>query len=506
MGLRSPRVPPLRPRFAAALGGISMALLAGLGACAVGPNFHRPAPPQATDYGSAPVSGPTVASPGAGGAAQSFTPGLDIPAEWWKLFQSEKLTALVSESLRGNPNLAAAQAALRQSSELYKAQRTSFLPVVQGSFDAQRARNPVDTLANPTSLAQVNPYYNLFTAQLSLSYAPDVFAGMRRSLEATRAGMNATRFELIATYVTLSSNVVVTAVQEASFRGQIAATRRLLELQHIMTETVERQRALGTASELDLLAQRATEAQTAATLAPLEKQLGQIRDALTALLGRLPSEEPAETFTLADLTLPTELPVTLPSKLIEQRPDIRQAEENLHAASAQAGVALADMLPQFAISADTGSAALELNKLLTPYTGFWTVGASLTQTLFDAGALIHRHRAADAALDQAAAQYRGAVILACQNVADTLRALKADAYALAAEDAAEVAARKAFDLARQQRELGTISEVVLMSSEQTYRQAEIALVQAQANRYADTAGLFQALGGGWWNRSEAFLK
>jgi NodT family efflux transporter outer membrane factor (OMF) lipoprotein len=486
--------------------GVSVALAAILAACAVGPNFHRPAAPTAADYGSAPSRGETVASAGSGGAAQTFTLGRDIPAEWWKLFESEKLTALVTQSLKGNPNLAAAQAALRQANELYKAQRTSFLPVVQGSFDAQRAKNSVDTLANPTTFAQVNPYYNLFTAQLSLSYTPDVFGGMRRSLEATRAGVQATRFQLIATYVTLSSNVVVTAIAEGSLRGQIAATARLLELQHQLTETVRRQRSLGTASELDLLAQQAAEAQTAATLPPLTKQLGQTRDALTALLGKLPSQEPPETFTLEDLTLPTELPVSLPSRLIEQRPDIRQAEENLHAASALVGVALADMLPQFTISAGTGSAALEINKLFTPYTGFWDVGASLTQTLFDAGALIYRHRAADAALDEAAAQYRAAVILACQNVADTLRALQADADALKANADADVAARAAYELARQQFQLGTISQVALLNAEQTYRQAEIALVQARANRYADTAGLFQALGGGWWNSSEASFK
>jgi NodT family efflux transporter outer membrane factor (OMF) lipoprotein len=486
--------------------GVPAALAAILAACAVGPNFHRPAAPKAPDYGSAPSKGETTASPGTGGAAQTLTPGLDISAEWWKLFQSEKLTALVTQSLKGNPNLAAAQAALRQANELYKAQRTSFLPLVQGSFDAQRAKNAVDTLANPTTSAQVNPYYNLFTAQLDLSYTPDVFGGMRRSLEATRAGVQATRFQLIATYVTLSSNVVVTAIEEGSLRGQIAATTRLLELQHQLTETVRRQRALGTASELDLLAQRAAEAQTAATLPPLTKQLGHTRDALTALLGKLPSEEPPETFTLEDLTLPTQLPVTLPSKLIEQRPDIRQAEENLHAASALVGVALADMLPQFTISANTGSAVLEINKLFTPYTGFWSVGASLTQTLFDAGALIHRHRAADAALDEAAAQYRAAVILACQNVADTLRALAADADALKASADADSAAQAAYELARQQFQLGTISQVALLNAEQTYRQAEIALVQARANRYADTAGLFQALGGGWWNSAEASFK
>lgn len=482
------------------------ALTASLAACAVGPSYHRPAAPRAGDYGSAPSTGATVASPGTGGAAQTFTPGLDIPAEWWKLFQSEKLSALVAQSLKGNPSLDAARAALRQANELYKAQRTAFLPVVQGSFDAQRAKNAVDTLANPTTFAQVNPYYNLFTAQLNLSYAPDVFGGLRRSLEATRAGVAATRYELLATYVTLTSNVVVTAVQEASLRGQIGATERLVEMQHHMTETVRRQRALGTASELDLLAQQAAEAQIAATLPPLARQLGQTRDALSALLGKLPSEEPPETFTLEDLTLPTDLPVTLPSKLIEQRPDVRQAEENLHAASAQVGVALADMLPQFSINADTGSAALEINKLFTPYTGFWDVGASLTQTLFDAGALIHRKKAADAALDQAGAQYRAAVILACQNVADTLRGLKADADALKAAADADAAARASFELARRQYELGTISQMALMNAEQTYQQAELAVVQARANRFADTAGLFQALGGGWWNSSEASLR
>ncbi len=479
---------------------------ATLAACAVGPNYHRPPAPTAADYGSAPSTGATAGSPGNDGPAQTFTPGLDIPAEWWTLFQSQKLTALVAQSLKGNPNLTAAQAALRQAQDLYKAQRTSLLPVVQGELDAQRARNPVVTLANPTNLPQANPYYNLFTAQLDLSYSPDVFGGTRRGLEAARAGVAATRFELIATYVTLSSNVVVTAVQEAALRGQIAATERLLELERQLTDTVRQQRALGTASDLDLLAQESAEAQTAATLPPLEKQLGQTRDALTALLGRLPSEEPPETFTLEELSLPTALPVSLPSKLVEQRPDVRAAEENLHAASAQVGVALANMLPQFTISADTGSASLAINKLFSPYTGFWDLGTSLTQTLFDAGALIYRKRAANAALDEAAAEYRAAVILACQNVADTLRALQADADALKASAAADGAARKSFELAREQQQLGAISVVALLNAEQAYQQAEVALVQARANRYADTAGLFQALGGGWWNGSEASFK
>lgn len=484
-----------------AVGGMTaLALVAGLSDCAVGPNFKRPTPPPASDYGSAPSQGETASTPGTGGNTQLFVAALDIPSQWWTLFQSPKLDGLVEQALQSNPDLAAAKAALRQAHELYLAQRTTFWPTIQGSFAAQRDKNAVGTIANPTSLPQENPYFNLYTAQLSLSYLPDIFGGTRRAVEAARAQDDSTRFQLEATYLTLSSNVVVTAITEASLREQIAATQRMLELQHQLTEKVRQQKALGTASNLDVLSQEAAEAQTAATLPPLQKQLGQTRDELTALVGRLPSEEPAETFRLEELTLPGELPVSLPSKLVEQRPDVRQAEENLHFASAEAGVAIADMLPQFAITGTWGSTSLAAGDLFKSGTGFWDVGASLTQTLFDAGALLHRHRAADAALDEAGAQYRAAVILACQNVADTLRALQADANALKANAEAERAAKASFDLARQQRELGTISLVAVLNAEQSYQQAELALVQAQANRYSDTAGLFQALGGGWWNR------
>ena len=490
--------------LSAALRLAAIAAATALAGCAVGPNYHRPPAPAAADYGSAPAAGTTSAAPGAGGEAQHFVGGLDISAQWWTLFRSSELSALVEQSLSGNPNMAAAQAALRQAHDLYKAQRTSLFPTVQGEFDATRSKYATNTLTAPT--VATSSIYNLYTAELSVSYMPDVFGGTRRALEAARAQVDATRYQLIATYVTLSSNVVATAVQEASLRGQIAATERLLELQRQLTATVRGQQGIGTASNADLLAQLAAEAQIAATLPPLRKQLGQTRDALTALLGKLPAEEPAATFKLEDLTLPTELPVSLPSKLVEQRPDVRQAEENLHAASAQVGVALANMLPQFTITADTGSTALQMGQLFGPYTGFWDLGASLTQTLFDAGALIYRHRAADDALDEAAAQYRAAVILACQNVADTLRALQADADALQASAEADRAAKASFELAAQQYRIGTLSEVALLNAEQTYQQAQIARVQAQANRYADTAGLFQALGGGWWNLPEATFK
>ncbi len=477
------------------------ALLAVLTACAVGPDFKRPTPPAATGYGGAPMQGQTTAAEDTGGgAAQRFIAGMDIPSQWWTLFQSPKLNQLIEQALKANPEVGAAQASLRQAHELYSAQWTAYFPTIQGNFNGERSEFPTNTLTSPTVASSST--YSLYTAQLTLSYAPDVFGATRRAVELAKTQVESSRFQLEATYLTLSSNVVVTAVQEASLRGQIAATMRLLELQHELSEKVRRQRILGTASDLDVLAQESSEAQTAQTLPPLQKQLGQTRDALTALLGRLPSDEPQETFRLEELTLPTDLPVSLPSKLIEQRPDVRQAEENMHAASAAVGVALTNMLPQFAINADTGSSALTLGRLFSPYTGFWDLGASLTQTLFDAGALLHKKRAADAALDQAAAQYRAAVILACQNVADTLRALQSDADALKASGEAERAAKRTFDLAERQRALGTISLVAVLNAEQAYRQAELALVVAQANRYADTAGLFQALGGGWWHRTE----
>jgi NodT family efflux transporter outer membrane factor (OMF) lipoprotein len=471
---------------------------ASLAACAVGPNFKPPPAPSARDYGSAPMQGEIASADG----PQQLVPGMDIPSQWWTLFQSPALNHLVEQALKGSPDVGAAQAALRQAHELYAAQWSSLFPSVQGEFSGIRAKNAVGTIANPTNLPQSNPYYNLFTAELTLSYYPDLFGGTRRAIEQSKAQVDATHFQLEATYLTLSSNVVVTAIQEASLRGQIAATERLLELQHQLTDKVQRQRTLGTVNDLDVLTQQSLEAQTAQTLPPLQKQLGQTRDALTALLGRLPADEPPERFELSDLRLPTDLPVSVPSQLIEQRPDVRLAQENLHAASAAVGVAVANRLPQFSVNADLGSNALSLQQLFSPYTGFWDIGASLTQTLFDAGALRHKNRAADAALDQANAQYRAAVILACQNVADTLRALQSDADAVKASAEAQRAAKASFDLVQRQRTLGAINLIVVVNAEQAYRQAELGLIQAQANRYADTAGLFQALGGGWWTRTE----
>lgn len=479
---------------------LAWALVAGLSACAVGPDFKEPAAPAARGYTVEPLAKTTASTSAMAGAEQRFVEGMNIPAQWWTLFQSAKLNALVERSLKGNPSVEAAKAALREAHELYSAQWAAFLPTVQGNFNQTRSKNASNSVATP--VATPNPYYSLSTAQLTLSYAPDVFGGTRRAVEVAKAGEEATRFQLDAAYITLSSNVVATTVQEASLREQIAATERLIEIEHQLTETVQRERELGTATQLDLLLQQSTEAQTRATLPALQKQLAQARDALAALMGSFPDDASIAEFRLTDLTLPRDLPVSLPSKLVEQRPDVRQAEENLHAATAQVGVAVSNFLPQFSIDGNVGSSALTIGKLFTPYNGFWTIGTSLTQTLFDGGILLHRRRAADAALDEAGAQYRSTVIAAVQDVADTLRALQSDADAVKANNEAAQAAERSLDIARGQYRLGAVSLVALLATEVAYRQAELNLIQAQANRFADTAGLFQALGGGWWNRPE----
>jgi len=474
---------------------LGLALTLTLAACAVGPDFERPAPPAAQSYTVTPLPASTVA---AEGKAQSFAPGQDLPALWWTLFHSPALDALVKKALAGNPTLDSARAALRQAHELTEAQRTAFFPVLAGDLTQVRGKNAQNSIAPPTQL--VNPYYSLYTAQLSVTYAPDLWGATRRAVESAEAQEQGTRFQYEAAYLTLSSTVVVTVIGEASLRAQLAANRRLLAIAHELTEKIERQRVLGTASELDLLAQQAAEAQIAQAIPPLERQLAQTRDALAALLGIPPSDLTGDDIALDDLSLPEQLPVSLPARLVEQRPDIRQAEEAMHAASAEVGVAISDMLPQVAITGALGSGALTPSKLFTPGNGFWSAGSSLTQTLFDSGALLHKRRAADAALDQAGALYRAAVIGALQNVADGLEAVKTDADALKAAADAEHAARRSWDLARRQRDIGMISLVLLLNAEQTYQQAEIALVGARAARLSDTAGLFQALGGGWWNR------
>lgn len=457
----------------------------------VGPDFHRPAPPAVDRYTA--ESLPQQTSPGAAGAAQKFLLQQEVPRNWWLLFGSPQIDALVDEALRANPDVASAQAALRQALENTAAQRGSYAPIVQGSFDASRNRDATGVLS--PNLSSGSPLYSLFTPQVTVSYVPDVFGANRRQVESLAAQAEAAQFQLAATYLTLTANVVMAAVQEAGLHAQIAATEKVIALERKSLDVLKRELELGAVAEADVYAQEAALAQLESTLPTLRRQLYVAHDQLAMLTGHFPSEFPPLDLQLEQLTLPADLPLGLPSQLVERRPDVRAAEAQLHAAMAQVGVAITNMLPQITLTANAGSIATALGDLFKAGTGFWSLGANASQTLFAGGTLLHRKRAADAALDQAGAAYKSAVLTAFQNVADALHALNSDADALNAANRAQEAAEKSLGVARHQLELGSVSYLVVINGEQTYQQALTAVVQARTNQFADTAALFQALGG-----------
>lgn len=476
---------------------LSLACITLLGGCAVGPDYVRPDSKLPSSYTAEPTNVSTVSSNGKLGDAQTFVAERDIPAKWWELFHSPALNDLVTASLKQNPNIDAAQAALRGAMESVYAQQGYFYPNVGASFVPSRQR-VAGTLAS--GAASNASYYSLYTAQVSVSYTADVFGGNRRQVESLKAQAESQRFQLEATYLTLSSNVVNAAIQEAGLRGQIAATKEIIADQTRLMEIFQRQYRLGQVAEADVATQEAALAAAEATLPPLEKQLAIQRDLLSNLAGRFPNESLAETFDFDSMQLPAELPLSLPSALVEHRPDVRAAEELLHSASAEIGVAVANRLPNITLGISSyGSAALTMADLFKSGTGFWEVAGGITQPIFDGGTLKHKEGAARAAYDQAAAQYRATVLNAFQNVADALHAIQADAVALRAADKAEKSAAKSLEIAKRQLALGDISTLMLLGTEQAYQQAKLNLVQTQANRLQDTVALFQALGGGYWN-------
>jgi NodT family efflux transporter outer membrane factor (OMF) lipoprotein len=467
-----------------------------LGACAVGPDFAPPPAPPVGGYTSDTPPATTASAAVPGGAAQQFVMGRDIPGEWWKVFHSKEIDALIAEALRANPSLQAAQAALWQAKETLYAAGGKLLPNVDANASAVRQQFSPAEFGLPGAPST----FNLYQATVNVSYAPDVFGGQRRLIEATAAAAELQRFELEATYLTLTANVVTAAIQEASLRGQIEATEQIIKAEADQLVVVRNQFEAGAANRADVLTQESEVATTQATLPPLQKQLQQQRHVLLALIGRFPSEDRGDHVQLPSLRLPTALPVSVPSQLVEQRPDVRAAQAQLHQASAQIGVAVANRLPQFSLTAAYGSAALTPASLFTPATAIWSIAGAGTQPIFHGFTLLHQERAARAAYEMADAQYRNTVLTAFQNVSDVLRALQLDAATLKAQQRAVRAASDTFDLTRGQYRLGAITYVILLNAERSYQQSRLALVQAQAARFADSAALFQALGGGWWNR------
>ena len=459
----------------------------------VGPDFRRPEPPRVDRYTAEPLPAESATAPGPGGAAQRFLLEKEVPRNWWTLFKSEELNDLVAAALRANPSMDAARASLRQALENAAAQRGAYLPSVQAGFDASRNHDALGVLS-PT-LASPESYFNLFRPGVVVSFVPDVFGGNRRQVESLLAQAESNRHLLDATYLTLTANVVAAAIQEAGLRAQIAATERVIALARDALSVMRREWELGAIAEGDVFAQESQLAQLEAGLPALQRERLQNEDALAALTGRLPAQSKPLRLELDGLSLPTDLPLGVPSRLVERRPDVRAAEAQLHAATAQLGVSIANLLPQFVINGDIGSSATAMSELFRAGTGFWSLGASASQTLFAGGALLHRERAARDAVDQAAALYKTAVLTAFQNVADSLQALRTDADALNAAARAADASRKSLEVARRQLELGAVSPLALIVAEQAFQQSQVSFAQARASRLADTAALFQALGG-----------
>jgi NodT family efflux transporter outer membrane factor (OMF) lipoprotein len=472
-----------------------------LAACAVGPDFRQPAAPDGAGYTHGPLPSKTAAAPGAVGGAQQFAVGGDIPGQWWTLFQSPELNALIDRAFKASPTIAAAQSALAVARENVLSQRGTLFPSI--GVDASGSRNATSTASLAPVAANNQRIYSLYTGELTVSYSLDAFGLNRRMIESTAAQADNQRFELEAAYLTLSSNLALAAFNVASLRGQIAAQQEVIKANTELLDILRHESMLGEVAEADVVQQQAVLAQSQIAIPPLEKQLALQRDALIALMGGFPNEDVVADFDLSSLHLPDDLPVSLPSTLVERRPDILAASAALHAASAQVGVAIANRLPQISLTAALGTSPSAIANAFTPYNQFFTVVGKIAQPIFQGGALLHRQRAAQAAFDQASAQYRSTVINAFQNVADVLQSVQADAKTLQAAVNAEQAASRSVAIQREKLRSGEASYLSVLSAQQTWQMARIASIQARAARLADTAALFQAVGGGWWNRSDS---
>lgn len=472
-----------------------------LAGCMLGPDFHSPRSPDVSSYTVKPLGKKTVSTKKSpAGRAQRFMVGEDIPADWWHLYRSRALNALIERGLVNSPSLASSQAALRQAEEALNVQVGNLLfPAVNAQLLGQRQRFPGTSIGSdfPPSI------FNLFNATLNVSYTLDVFGASRRQIESLRAQVDYQQYELIASYLTLTSNIVTMAVTVASLEDQIKATRELIREQEAQLQIIDKQYELGSASLENVLSQQTLVDQTISTLPVLQQRHAQAYHALAVLVGDFPNGR-LPRIKLSDLNLPNKLPVSVPSKLVRQRPDVQASEALLHAASAQIGVATANLFPQFTLTGNYGWSGNIPSTLFQPFNKVWAYGGSLTQPLFQGGALLAQRREAIAAFRQAYANYRQTVLLSFQNVADSLRAVQNDARRFKALTMAENAARKNVTLTRDQYRLGGASYLNLLNAEQQYQQTVIARIQAQAARYNDTTALFQALGGGWWNRNKGF--
>ena len=485
-------------RSVAVCAALSALLLTG---CAVGPNFHAPAAPASARYTEAALPSRTASAATNGGEAQRLTTERDIPAEWWTLFHSKRITALVTQALKANPNITAAQATLLQARENVRAEQGALVPQAAASIQAQRQRQSLAAFGLSGAST-----YTVETGAVNISYTLDAFGGIRRQIEQLRAQAEYQRFQLEAADLTLAANVINAAITEAALQAQIETTRAIIKADTDGLNLTRQRFRLGGVSQVDVLQQQSLLDSQIAILPGLRKQLQQTRNQLAVYVGGRPEQYAIPTLNLVGLRLPRDLPVSLPSKLVEQRPDIRAYGALLHAATAGVGVATANMLPQISLSGSYGRSGNDLANLFTPAGIVWTIASSLTQPIFQGGTLTARRRAAVAALDVAAAQYSSTVNTAFQNVADVLVAIERDAETLRAALAAQRTASASLAVARSQYAAGGVTYLNVLTAEQADFSSRLNLITARAARFTDTVALFQALGGGWWHRRDVAPK
>jgi NodT family efflux transporter outer membrane factor (OMF) lipoprotein len=474
--------------------GAAVAVLAG---CAVGPDYTRPATPTPPRFTEQPLPPATGAAAARAGADQAFATGADVDGAWWRSFKAPKLTALVERALRNNPSLEAAQQTLHQAQEVTLAQEGGFLPSLSGQLSRTRARESGAELG----FAGAGEQFSLYSAQLNVSYSFDVWGLNRRSVQSDAAKAAYQRFELEAAANMLAANTASAVITAAALAAEIRAEQALVTAEQRLLATVRSQFELGAATGSDVATQESQLAQTQALVVPLQTQLAQTRDQIAAYIGRVPAEADLPDFSLDEFTLPATLPVSLPSALVSQRPDIRAAEAQLQQATADLGVAIANRLPQITLTGSLGSSPASFYQLFTPGTGAYALTNQLLAPVFSGGTLLHQQRAAAAALKSAAASYENVVIAAFQNVADVLTQLVVDRRALQANEDAARAAARSLSLAQTQYGAGSVAYLSVLTAQSQYQSAAINLIRAQAARYTDSVALFTALGGGWWNRA-----
>ncbi len=474
---------------------LPFAVLILLSSCAVGPDYQRP--DVLGDVGikddafkvslTMDESLPEVV---AMGETQKFTLN-KVQAKWWKSFGSEKLNQLVEQGLKSSPTLQAANAKLEQAKQTYEAQAGSSL-YPQVSLGAGGTRQRINKAA--FGLPSSSSTYTLYNAGLNLGYRFDLFGTNRRLLEALAAEAAYQKHQFEAARLSLIANIVSSAMMQAQLAEQLDANRNILQALEEQLAMTKQRFALGAVGQYEVASLESSVEQFRANIPQLQNGLARQRHALALLTGQAPNSNQLPSFQLADFSLPQELPLLIPSELLQQRPDILASEALLQAANAKYGMSVSRMYPQLNLSANVGSQALTTSGLFGAETLVWGLAGQLTQPLFNAG-LPAESRAAKAGYEAVAANYRQTILQAFQGVADVLSALDYDAQSLHAQTKAMQAAQDAVKLVQQEYEAGAASYAQVLASKQQLEQARVALIAAQTRRLIDTTALYQAMGG-----------